>query len=187
MPIAVGGGHDLSYPFIRAAVVHVRTRHPQAVFGGVYLDPHLDVRETVGSGMWVRRLIEDCRVGPVNCLGASPFVNAREHVEWFGSHGGYVEGKPVVGNAAPAQPDATFVSLDLDVLDQSVAPGVSAMNPSGLLPGQVSQMMVQSGASPGVVCCDIMELCPRHDEGGRTARVAAHMLLAFLRGVAARG
>lgn len=189
-PVAVGGGHDLSYAFVRAVVVQARRRKPGAVFGGVNMDAHLDVRETAGSGMWVRRLIEDCGVGPVNCLGASGLVNSREHVEWFGANGGLIEGKPVhpkPGQGGPPKPDATFVSLDLDVMDQSAAPGVSAMNPAGLTPMQVTQLVAQSGASPDVACFDIMELCPRHDEGGRTARLAAHMFLAFLRGLAVRG
>ncbi len=181
-PIAVGGGHDLTYPFVRAAVVHVRKKRPQAVFGGVYFDAHLDVREEVGSGMPFRRLIEDCKLASLNCVGASAFVNSREHLEYFASKGGAINGKPL-GGGPPAKVDAAFVSLDLDVFDQSFAPGVSAMNPSGLGTGQVSGTLTQLAASGEPVCFDIMELCPKHDEGGRTARVAAHMFLCFVMGL----
>jgi arginase family enzyme len=186
LPVAVGGGHDLSYPFVRAAVVHARKKNPRATIGGVYLDAHLDVRETAGSGMWVRRLIEDCRVGPINCLGASPLVNSGGHLAWFAQQGGCLEGKRLADGQNPPNPDAVFVSVDLDVLDMAYAPGVSAMNPSGMAPGQVSQFVLGAGSSPGLLCFDLMELCPRHDEGGRTARLAAHLFLVFLRGLAAR-
>ncbi len=181
-PIAVGGGHDLTYPFVRAAVVHVREKRPGAVFGGVYFDAHLDVRSEAGSGMPFRRLMEDCLIGPLNCVGASSFVNSREHVEYFASKGGAINGKPLRGGPS-ARVDAAFVSLDLDVFDQSSAPGVSAMNPTGVPTQQVAGTLTQLAASGEAVCFDIMELCPRHDEGGRTARLAAHMFLCFVMGL----
>jgi arginase family enzyme len=42
------------------------------------------------------------------------------------------------------------------------------------------------GADRRVRCFDLMELNPRHDVGGRTARVAAHLFLTFLAGFAQR-
>jgi formiminoglutamase len=187
-PIAVGGGHDLTYSFVRAAVVHVRRSRPQATFGGVYFDAHLDVREGVGSGMPFRRLMEDCGVGPLNCVGASALVNSREHAAYLELMGGAINGKPLrAGSAPPTRTDAGFVSLDLDAFDQAYAPGVSAMNPAGLTPLQVSGTLSQLGASREIVCFDVMELSPPHDEHGRTARLAAHMVLSFLAGFARRG
>jgi formiminoglutamase len=185
-PIAIGGGHDLTYPFVRAAVVHVRRQRPQATFGGVYFDAHLDVRDAVGSGMPFRRLMEDCHVGPLNCVGASALVNSREHAAYFESMGGAINGKPLKPGVTVARNDAGFVSLDLDAFDQAYAPGVSAMNPAGLTPLQVSGTLAQLGASREIVCFDVMELSPPHDEQGRTAKLAAHMVLSFLAGFARR-
>jgi formiminoglutamase len=79
-----------------------------------------------------------------------------------------------------------FVSLDLDVMDAAYAPGVSAMNPAGWAPWHFDAWLRSAGANPRVKCFDIMELCPPHDEGGRTARLAAHFFLSFLRGLAER-
>ena len=189
-PIAVGGGHDLTYPFVRAVVVEHRRRHGDVPFGGVYFDAHLDVREEVGSGMPFRRLMEDCRVGPLNVVGVSGLVNSREHAAYYAGRGGMFDGGAVVQGrlveaagplGTPATP-AGFVSLDMDCLDQSYAPGVSAMNPMGLSPREVAGRLVALGASPWVRCFDIMELNPGHDEGGRTARLAAHLFLTFLGG-----
>jgi arginase family enzyme len=50
----------------------------------------------------------------------------------------------------------------------------------------VEHAALLAGQDPGVRCFDIMELCPAHDEGGRTARLAAHVFLSFLRGFAGR-
>jgi formiminoglutamase/guanidinobutyrase len=43
-----------------------------------------------------------------------------------------------------------------------------------------------AGRHPAVRHFDVMELCPVHDEGDRTARLAALLVLAFLAGLAER-
>lgn len=176
LPIAIGGGHDLTFPFVRA----VAKRFPK--LSGVYFDAHLDVRETAGSGMAFRRLVEECGVGELHIHGFRPLVNSREHVEWFLTHDGRLESPP--GHELPK--GDCFASFDLDVIDAAFAPGVSAMNPCGWLPPQAEQWVRVLGASPRVRCFDIMELSPPIDDNGRTARLAAHLFLTFLRGFADR-
>lgn len=177
LPIGLGGGHDLTYAFVRG-VSSVRP-----ITGGVYFDAHLDVREESGSGMGFRRLVEDCGIKSLFVHGLDRLANSAEHTSWFASHG---------GRADPFEfddpwPDGDlFVSLDLDVIDQAYAPGVSAMNPNGWTPERTERWVRAAGREAGVRCFDIMELCPPHDESGRTARLAARLLLAFLAGFAER-
>ncbi|HYE61315.1 MAG TPA: formimidoylglutamase [Phycisphaerales bacterium] len=192
LPIAIGGGHDLTFPFVRAVIEHEKkgTEGKVPPMAGVYFDAHLDVRDTVGSGMPFRSLVEQCGVRELHVFGLSPFANTREHVEWFKAHGGRIHSHkahqqqggpmhmPALGNC--------FVSFDVDVLDSSCAPGVSAMNPSGWSVAQAEAWVYGAGRSERVRCFDIMELNPAVDETGRTARVAAHLLLTFLRGFAER-
>lgn len=177
-PIAIGGGHDLTFPFVRA----VAAKHPG--LAGVYFDAHLDVRETAGSGMAFRRLVEDCGIGALHLHGFRPLVNSAEHLAWFRAHGGRTqpEDAPV---ALPKAKDL-FVSFDLDVLDAAHAPGVSAMNPAGWTVRETAAWTHACGADPRVRCFDLMELNPAHDPDGRTARVAAHLFLTFLQGFARR-
>jgi formiminoglutamase len=179
LPIAIGGGHDLTFPFVRAVVERC------APLAGVCFDAHLGVRETVGSGMAFRRLMEDRRVTALHLHGFRPLVNSRAHHEWFGGHGGriYPDDAEVT---LPADAENLFASFDLDVLDMAYAPGVSALNPSGWTPREAERWVRAVGADPRVRCFDLMELCPPHDESGRTARLAAHLLLAFLAGYAQR-
>ena len=178
LPIAIGGGHDLTYPFVRALAQ--RTSAPPV---GVYFDAHLDVRDEEGSGMPFRRLVEDCGVRELHIHGFNAFANTREHVQWFNAHGGRMD---------PFGPDDEwpagdlFVSFDMDVLDQAFAPGVSALNPCGMTPVEAEHWAHSAGRCPRVRCFDIMELAPQLDPLGRTPRVAAHVLLAFCRGVAER-
>jgi formiminoglutamase len=60
------------------------------------------------------------------------------------------------------------------------------MNPCGMTPQQIGAYMDVAGSNPAVLCFDIMELNPAHDPDGRTARLAAHLLLRFLRAFAER-
>jgi formiminoglutamase len=197
LPVGIGGGHDLTFPFVRA----IAQRHPKPL-AGLYFDAHLDVRPTVGSGMPFRRLVEDCGVERLFIRGMNLLANSAEHVNWFTTHGGRIipgeapptpdRGQQSDGGATHGDPAGSlplgdlFISVDLDVLDAAHAPGVSAINPCGWAPPPLEAWARLAGASPRIHCFDIMELSPPHDEGGRTARIAAHLFLSFLRGLAER-
>ena len=177
IPIGIGGGHDLTYPFVRGVLESCDS------MCGIYLDAHLDVREEIGSGMPFRKLLESPKVQSVDVIGLDPFVNSRSHMDWFLANGGRHESLSVSG---PWPSDDLFFSIDLDAIDAANAPGVSARNPGGMSPRLAAQWAEAAGASNRVRCFDIMELCPPRDEDGRTARLAAHLFLSFLRGIAQR-
>ncbi len=180
-PVGVGGGHDLTFPFVRAVA------RAWGTMKGLYLDAHLDVRAEVGSGMPFRALLAERLVDRVSVWGLDPMVNTPEHLAWFLANGGAVlagDAAPAPVPGPPAQPAS--VSLDLDVLDSAHAPGVSALNPCGATPCQVGAWIDAVSRDPAVRCFDIMELNPSHDADGRTARLAAHMFLRFLRGLGER-
>jgi formimidoylglutamase len=177
-PIAIGGGHDLTFPFVRAVAV----KYPR--LSGLYFDAHLDVRETPGSGMPFRKLVEDCGVRALHLHGFRPLVNSHEHLAWFEAHGGKVHPEHAKV-AVPAGQDY-FGSFDLDVLDAAHAPGVSALNPAGWSVREAEKWVRACGTDRRVRCFDLMELNPRFDLDGRTARVAAHLFLTFLSGFSRR-
>jgi len=176
-PIMIGGGHDLTFPFVRA------TAERYEAMNGIYLDAHLDLRDEEGSGMPFRRLIEQCGVKRLDVIGLNPMVNSREHTRWFHSHGGRVDAL-LSHDEWPGE--NIFFSLDMDVIDAAAAPGVSAQNPMGLAVSDIAQWVFAAGANEKIRCFDIMELCPPKDHEGRTARIAAHLLLTFLKGFASR-
>jgi formiminoglutamase len=179
-PIAIGGGHDLTLPFVRAVVPRARDKS----MAGVYFDAHLDVRENPGSGMAFRRLAEDHKVRPILNIGFNPIVNSRAHHDWFIAHGGMF--RPTPTGQWPEFGRPQFVSMDMDAIDSSQAPGVSAINPAGLTVTEVAWALIAAGRCPSVSCFDIMELNPVFDPEGRTARAAAHLLLSFLHGLGER-
>ena len=191
LTIAVGGGHDLALPCIAAWARH----HGQAV-GGINLDAHLDVRQRVGSGMPFRRLISGGHLqGQAFVeLGLGRFANDREDVEWARAQGAILIAAEEASSAASlstllahaVSPGAGFVSIDLDGIDAAFAPGVSAPSPLGLEVSYAARLAELAGREPRVGHFDIMELCPAHDQQGRTARVAALLFLSFVAGWRAR-
>lgn len=172
-PIGLGGGHDLTFALVRGVIDGLpEADKPRA---GLYLDAHLDVRESTGSGMPFRRLIEQCGVEELRIDAYDPIFNSREHHQWFTSNGGVCADRVT---APPKRP--YFASLDMDAIDAAHAPGVSAMNPCGMDPQFVRYWVRMMARSSKVRCFDIMELSPPHDDRDRTARLAAYFLLLFL-------
>jgi formiminoglutamase len=191
-PVGIGGGHDLSLPAIAAFA-----RAARRPLGGVNVDAHLDVRARVGSGMPFRRLIEQGHLDARRFVevGLGRFSNDAGDLAWLRERGATLSG---VEDALDRRPGAQalleialgggtgFVSIDLDVLDSSAAPGVSAHNPLGLGVRHAAEFAESAGADARVGHFDLMELAPAYDLGGRTARAAAYLFLAFIAGFARR-
>lgn len=200
--VAVGGGHDLTFPTVRAL-----SEVSKSPVGGINVDAHLDVRPEPGSGMPYRALIEGKHLDPTRFVefGIGRFTCDGEHVRWLNEQGSTIvtadealrERMTVEQAFATALPRHIeggkevvrdgFVSIDLDALDAGMAPGVSALNPMGLPVPLVAQIAERAGRHPGVKHFDLMELSPPHDVEERTARLAVHLFLHFIAGVAARG
>ncbi len=198
LPVCIGGGHDLTFPGVAALTRRLRQRNE--TLGGLNIDTHLDVRERVGSGMAFRRILEE-GAGVVEprlyaTVGVGAFSNEPRHIEWLRQRGGELlifDGDQhellerflaLLGRLQSA--GSLFASFDLDVLDASVAPGVSALNPMGLTPVSASLMCRALGRLKNLRYFDLMELSPPHDVQGRTARLAVHLFLHLLAGVAER-
>ncbi|HVZ94348.1 MAG TPA: formimidoylglutamase [Phycisphaerales bacterium] len=203
--VCVGGGHDLTFPAVRAMAGHAA-----GMVGGINFDAHLDVRETVGSGMPYRALIEGGFLDGKRFVeyGISRFASVREHVEFLllrhativtndearADEAGSVERALAAARGDDAA-SPMFVSIDLDGIDGASAPGVSAVNPAGLSVHHAAAMAGAAGREPRVRHFDIMELNPVHDDPawdakaqtpGRTARIAAHLFMAFVAAVGGR-
>lgn len=177
--VCVGGGHDLTFAHVRALPGPLR---------GVNVDAHPDVRPvfegriTSGSSFWL--VHEELEVERFWEVGLQPAVCHREHIEYLADRRARIVPLAAFTLAAfeEALAGAHFVSFDLDGVAQAFAPGVSAPNPDGFTPREALAMARLAGREHSVRVFDIMELNPRFDLDGRTARLAAAILLAFLHG-----
>lgn len=191
--LCIGGGHDTSLPAVRGASIAAG-----APLGGINVDAHLDVRARVGSGMPFRALIEGGHLEARHFveLGLGRFSNDPADLAWIQQRGARLLFADAIlsGGLDPAAAldvacgaGRAFTSIDLDALDQSAAPGVSAPNPLGLGVHDVARLSEAAGERPEVIHFDLMEYNPEYDIDGRTGRTAVLLLSYFLAGLGRRG
>jgi formiminoglutamase len=191
--IALGGDHSLTYPCCIPYLEEFGDR-----LAVINLDAHLDVRsvgkaQPFNSGTSFSRLIEK-KLKHYTVIGARDFQTSPAYIKRAAAAGtkiisaGEVHDKGAAAVARevlaglPPKCAAIYLSVDVDVADASVAPGVSAPTPGGLLAHQVFQLVRLFCADGRVRACDIMELAPPLEEphSDRTTRLAAGCLAEML-------
>jgi imidazolonepropionase len=88
--------------------------------------------------------------------------------------------------SAPSYHLPLMVTFDLDALDQTHAPGVSAPAAGGLFQDLWLHAAYRAGRSPKVASIDVVELNPNVDVDDRTVRLAALPVMEILRGLTDR-
>jgi agmatinase len=174
--LSIGGDHSVTPPAVRAVAAR---RAGLAVVG---FDAHLDLREDYpGDHACTYRRISDAGV-PYFVFG--PRSGARSEwddvptvLEWCSTA---LEMPAQVRQRLEGRP--VYVTLDIDVLDPSCAPGTG--NPEAGGPG-FNELLEALEALAGldVVACDVVEVSPPLDPSGITQAAAAvlvrEMLLRF--------
>jgi formiminoglutamase len=192
-PVVLGGGHEAALGTFLGLAEHAAARRPVPRLAVVNVDAHLDLREGSRrtSGTPFRDIAAECarRGWPFRylCLGLDEdsatdalLDGARALGAAWRSDRSLLAGGPVAARGAVAAfldgADLVHLSLDLDALPAAAAPGVSAPAPRGLplhLVEEVVDAVVETGR---LAVADVAELCPRQDEGERTARAAARLV-----------
>jgi formiminoglutamase len=190
--IVLGGGHETAYGHFLG---YVRAERPVAILNW---DAHPDVRELKDghghSGSPFRQALthpsETCRGYRV--AGLLPQSAAAAHLAFVADRGGKVTWRDeltatAIGKLYDQSDGPTLVSFDIDAVDQSQAPGVSAPATGGMTTDLWLTAAFQAGACAQVSSCDLVEMNPNYDRDGQTARLAALTVWQVLRGVALRG
>lgn len=182
--VAIGGDHSISYPLGRGM-------EPIGPFDVVHVDAHADFTDELDGARLtgasqLRRLAELPFVGTVTALGLRNVL--REEVDglrelegrWATSLDVIERGAAAVVRETVPESRPMYVSIDLDVLDASVAPGHSLPEPGGLGYRQLRAILVEVARRGRVIGFDVAELNPARDASGTTARVATWIVAHFL-------
>jgi agmatinase len=174
LPIIVGGEHTIALAIGRA----VKRQHPDAII--LSLDAHLDLADEldglkVAHGTWACRLGEELggfsdfvmlgmRSGTRNewqrsrcCRWVSPEVALPPHIR------AQIEACPI------------YLSVDIDVLDPSAAPGTGTPEPPGISSADLFRFLY-SLAGLQIVALDVNEILPEVDPAGITAITGAKLI-----------
>ncbi len=182
--VAIGGDHSISYPLGRGM-------EPWGEFDVVHIDAHADFFDQLGGSRLtgasqLRRLAELPFIGTVSALGVRNVDRAEVDGmralggRWATSLDVLEHGAHDVVRATVPEADALYVSIDLDVLDSSVAPGHSLPEPGGLNYRQLRAILVEVARRGRVIGFDVVELNPARDPSGATSRVATWIITHFL-------
>jgi len=76
-----------------------------------------------------------------------------------------------------------YVTIDTDVLDPSIAPACSGLEPGGLSYLDVRQTLIGVAKRGRVVGLDVVCFLPAHDPSQVTARTLVYLILDFLAAV----
>jgi formimidoylglutamase len=194
-PAVIGGDHSIAYPTSKALINATKGN-----VGVVMLDSHLDVRHShhgeVSSGTPFRRLMEEPSrpVLPKNLveIGINGWLNSRYYMDYCREMGVTVIPSrqvhrrgldEVIAQALERLSDGTeafFISIDIDGLDISVAPGTCAPSPGALSAYQALELIWQIGQHPLCRGLDMVEVAPSLDAAGVTSMVGAALIMNFM-------
>ena len=182
--VAMGGDHSISYPLGRGM-------EPFGEFDVVHVDAHTDFLDDLDGARLtgasqLRRLAELPFIGTVTALGIRNVERAEVDGmrelggQWATSFDVLERGAGHVVRETVPEAEALYVSIDLDVLDSSIAPGHSLQEPGGLDYRQLRAMLVEVARRGRVIGFDVVELNPARDPSGATSRVATWIVTHFL-------
>ncbi len=176
-PVIVGGEHIITLPAVKALL----KEHPGLKV--LQFDAHLDLKnEYLGNKLShvtvMRRLTEILGKGRVIQVGARSFSPEEKE---FAKKNTVLKTPENLLNYSVKGP--VYITIDMDVFDPSVAPGVSTPAPGGMIPEQFFELVRELGNRMEVIGFDVVEACPSYDDASMTSLLAAEVmketLLAF--------
>lgn len=189
--IVVGGDHSTT-----AATLRAYCKAAGGPIGLIQFDAHLDCREgwKNNSGLWLREVLEDGTISGLNVaqIGIHGFGYAASYADYVRSRGATIftpwdvraRGMaPIIREAmeiAGRDTAGIYVTVDVDVLDQTFAPGLNTALAAGLSTWDLMQALRIAASDARVGCVDIMEIAPPLDAGDMTSKVGAELILLVL-------
>lgn len=192
IPIILGGGHETAFGHFSG---YADADLKAAIFN---LDAHTDVRSLKNgqahSGSPFRQAIEhksECAEMYL-VAGLQPHAVAHSHLQYIKESGGdylfrdETNITSISGLFHQHESDRLMVTFDMDAVDQSQAPGVSAPCANGLPSDLWLTAAYLAGRNEQVTSFDLSEVNPRHDWDNQTAKLAAVTIWNFLLGLSER-
>lgn len=173
VPFLIGGEHLITLAAIRA----LADLNPVVV----QLDAHADLRaqymeEPLSHATVMRRVAEI--VGPENVYAIGIRSGSAEEIAWGRQNINLLSG-PVAAAAQQAAMSIgrrpVYVTIDIDVLDPSVAPGTGNAEPGGIS-FESLVAAIDCLRQCQIVGVDLVEVAPPLDPSGRTEIVAAALI-----------
>jgi len=186
--VAIGGEHLITLPMVK---VFSKYYHDLAL---LVFDAHLDLRDEYPLGYKythatvVRRIAELKEVNKILIVGVRgvsteelEFVEKVEKLDFINI---YTPLREVLSKIRDFinKTEKIYISIDTDVLDPSVAPGVGNPEPGGYSFREFFEIL-HTAISNKIVGFDIVEVYPPYDINNVTSLVAARLIYELISGI----
>jgi len=197
--VLLGGGHDFAAPGFSGVFDAQRRRARSSRGGLINLDPHLDMRPREGnlphSGTPFRDLLESNTLSGADLVawGARACRNSRASYQFATKNGVRVvqfekirRGRPAAAQAFASElarlaRGRSWLGVTVDIDCCADAEGASAAPVMGFTAWELAEAGRHAGAEARVVYFEIAEVAPSLEPSERSARIAAEILMGFLR------
>ncbi|USB33416.1 agmatinase [Paenibacillus sp. YPG26] len=182
-PIGLGGEHLVSWPIFQ----EVYAKYPDLAL--IHIDAHADLRENyegepLSHSTPVRKAAELMGGKNIYQFGIrsgskEEFLYGRENINFypFEVAAPLKQALPKIGRRP------VYVTIDIDVLDPSAAPGTGTAEAGGITSKELLEAVhLIAGSDVNVVGCDLVEVAPIYDPTEQTQIVAAKLIREMLLG-----
>jgi len=196
--VGIGGDHSITSCAIRG----LKGAYPNESIGILQLDTHLDLRDPSengpSNGTPIRQLIEGGQVKGENVIniGLHGFFNHSDLVTYGkkekvtmitlkkARQQGIVETIKESLDSLDEKVDRIYVTIDMDVLDISCAPGVPASTPGGMATQELFDALFQIGQHRSFQHIDFVCLDPTKDAASSpTVKAGVYGFLKLVSGI----
>ncbi|MEO1052738.1 MAG: agmatinase [Bacteroidota bacterium] len=183
LPVVLGGDHSISYPVLRA----YEDFEPLTI---ILIDAHLDYKDHIMGLKYTnnspfRRAIELGFVKQIISFGIRGIKSTNVDVQESRDHGNLVfsnydvfdQGVDKLLEQLPASIGNYYVSIDIDGLDPSIAPGTESPEAEGLTFTQVKHIAQGLSKKGKLVGLDLVEVNPYLDHAELTQHMSVQILI----------
>lgn len=171
--LSIGGEHLITFPIIQTMSEVYHDLHI------VVLDAHTDLSNEY----------RNMQISHANVMKLVYDIVGRERLFMFGTRAGTKEDKQFMNTnifSSYNPPDTftmkklknkpVYISIDMDVLDPSIAPGVTTPEPLGWKYEELYETIKKFSGFKKIVGIDITEICPHYDPAGITSLIGAKVV-----------
>lgn len=182
-PVGLGGEHLVTWPVIQA----MYEKYPDLAL--IHIDAHADLREqyegeVLSHSTPIRKAAalmggENVYQFGIRSGSKEEFQFGREHTNFYP----FDVAAPLKGALPKLGHRPVYVTIDIDVLDPSCAPGTGTAEAGGITSRELLEAVhMIAGSDVQVVGCDLVEVAPIYDPTEQTPIVAAKLIREMLLG-----
>ena len=186
LPVSMGGDHSVTIPIVAALDCYEKIHI-------LHIDSHLDwadVRsgQRFGNGSPMRRISElafvdkmvQIGIHGMGSSGKNDFDDARAYgSQLISPRQLRKEGVDAALSYLP-EGEKLYITVDIDGLDASVAPGAGSPNPGGLYFDELDEIVEKACKRCEVIGYDLVEVAPMYDPTNVTCMIASKLIMNFL-------